>query len=350
MSNFINALQNPEKFAKAILWRSEELICNIRNREKKICGGVEFPDKKFYIAGFDCGWNGLAWIILHIIEHIEYAENKNYIPIIDLQNFKNQYISDENISKENLWGFWFEQTAEYNPQSILKSKNIIRSKNMPFPDKKNKIEYSDLNNKEKIAKLRAVFQKYIKMNSETKKQISEIQEKICGNRKVLGIMCRGTDFSTLAPSEHPIQPNPQEIIEEAENIMAKYNCSHIFLSTEDTDIYNLFHQKFGSALLSIPQKRFSKTDISKEKSLSDLSDAENRKNIAFSYLASMYILSKCPCFISGITGGSLLVKIMSNGFEYEHFWDLGLYPQKNEPLSEIWQSFYLELTGKKLRK
>jgi hypothetical protein len=346
-TKIINTLRHPGKF---ILARCEDVVYNIKNRQRKQNLGLENPDKKFYVIGFNCGWNGLGWIIIHITEHLEYAEKKGYIPVIDLKNFRSQYVSAENSGKENVWEYWFEQPEEYNLQDILKSKYVIKSRCAISPNRKCKIRYFDYKNEERVKKLRSIYNKRIKINETIKKRISEIQNRLIGDKRVLGIMCRGTDFTMLKPYLHPVQPNPQDIINEAEIVMKKRNCSHIFLATEDTDIHDLFREKFGDIVLSVPQIRFTEKDLGAKGSLSDLSDSENRREIAFSYLASMYILSKCPCFISGITGGSLVVKIMSGGFEYEHFWDLGIYTCNDESLGEYWKHFCEELAGKRVRK
>jgi len=342
-----NILKHPGKF---ILARCEDIVYNIKNRQRKQRLGPENPDMKFYVIGFNCGWNGLGWIIIHIIEHLEYAEKKGYTPVIDLKHFRSQYVSDKNLGTENVWECWFKQPAEYNLQDILKSENVIRSRRAISPNRKCKIRYFDYKNESRVEKLRSIYNKYIKFDDTVKSRILAMRNNLIGDKKVLGIMCRGTDFTMLKPYLHPVQPNPQDIINEAEIIMKKYNCSHIFLSTEDTDIHNLFREKFGDTVLSVPQTRFAKSDLSANGSLSDLSDSENRRAIAFSYLASMHILSKCPCFISGITGGSLAVKLMSGGFEYEHFWDLGIYTCNDETLGEYWKHFCEELSGKRVRK
>jgi len=339
-----------ERIGKSILAKCETAIYNIKNRQRKLSFGVENSDMQFYIIGFNCGWNGLGWIFIHTIEHLEYAEEHGYIPIIDLRRFKNQYVSDEDYMEKNVWDYWFEQPTAYGLQDILRSKNVIKSRCHIFPNKKYKLNYVDYKNEERMGKLHSIYNKYIHFDTTIKKRILETQNRLIGDRKVLGIMCRGTDFTALKPYLHPIQPDPRDIIDEAAVVMKKYNCSHIFLSTEDKDIYDLFCEKFGGMILSIPQTRFSERDISVKSSLSELSDSEHRREIASSYLASMYILSKCPCFIGGITGGTLAIKIMSGGFEYEHFWDLGIYTHNNETLGDCWKHLCEEIAGKRVRK
>ncbi|MCL2844560.1 MAG: hypothetical protein FWE23_03790 [Chitinivibrionia bacterium] len=345
----VKYIKKPNIFFRAILRNCEDIIYAVKHREIKTKYGNENPNSKFYIIGFNAGWTGIAWIIIHVIEHIRYAKDKNYIPLVDLQNFSSQYISPENIDKENLWEYWFIQPTEYELSAITNCKNIIKSRKSSFPNYKYQLKYWDYKNETYIKNLQSIYKKHIKFNDNTLMKIQNLQNSIIGDKKVLGIMCRGTDFSKQKPANHPIQPNAQDIIEEAEIIMKKYGCSHIFLSTEDNEIYDLFFEKFGDVLLSIPQKRFCQKDIEGQTFLSDLSVPKERKEIAFSYLASMFILSKCACFTGGITGGSLLVKIMSDGFEFEHLHDLGIYPD-NVSFGEEWKRFYEELSGKRTRK
>jgi hypothetical protein len=343
--NIINILKRP---IASILGRCENIIYDIRNRRRKFAFGVENPDLKFYIIGFNCGWNGLGWIIIHIIEHLEYAEEKGYIPVVDFKSFKNQYVSDAAYTETNMWEYWFEQPAGYGLPDISRSKNIIKSKRSITPGKKHAIGYFDYKNKERMRRLQSLCGRHIKLNDAIKARILETQSRLIGDKKVLGIMCRGTDFTALKPPLHPVQPKPRDIIDEAAVIMGEYGCSHLFLATEDRDIYDLFDKKFGDIILSLPQARFTERDTG-ENPLAGLSGPENRRETAFSYLASMYILSKCPCFIGGITGGSLAVKIMGGDFEYEHLWDLGTYAPKDEPLRERWKHFREELSGKRAR-
>src|SRR5262249_54981584 len=130
------------------------------------------------------------------------------------------------------------------------------------------------------------------------------------------------------PPFHPIQPTIEQVIEKAEEVITKHNCSHIFLATEDSDIFNRLNEKFARKLLYVEQRRYSSKEFEKVNAISQVeSDSTSDKyKLALDYLSSIYILSKCECFIGGVCGGTQGVYLMSKGFKYDYLWDLGIYP------------------------
>jgi len=68
--------------------------------------GKDHADKVFYVIGFDEGWCGLYAIVMHQLTHIAYALDNGYIPVIDLCNFKNIYLQDYLLGKENSWEYF----------------------------------------------------------------------------------------------------------------------------------------------------------------------------------------------------------------------------------------------------
>ena len=127
------------------------------------------------------------------------------------------------------------------------------------------------------------------------------------------------------PDHHPVQPAPQDIIEKAKEVMEKYGYEYLFLATEDQRIYDLFKIHFGEKLLFNDQKLLDSThgvnyisELDSKKGLSGKQDVLN-------YLTTLFILSKCSSFIGGCTSGTLGAYMMSEHFEYEYFWNLGLY-------------------------
>lgn len=68
-------------------------------------------------------------------------------------------------------------------------------------------------------------------------------------------MCRGTDYLSNRPKNHPVQPEPQEAIRKAREVMREHHCRRIYLATEDEDIYRQFREAFGDALQVTKAKR-----------------------------------------------------------------------------------------------
>lgn len=301
----------------------------IQYRERKTSYGNQDPHKVFYIIGQNDNTCGLWWIINKVIMHIAYADEKGYIPVVDYLTFQTQYHMPNEIGKVNVWEKFFEQPSNVGLKDISKSKNIILSDQYSAPNKKylmgNTDFYTDINRREYFRK---IFNKYIRFNAKTLFLLEERRREIIpNNKRVLGVLCRGTDYLLKRPKNHPIQPQPETVISIAKDALKKYKCDYIFLATEDADILSLFMESFPNELLCVDQKRVSHEEMQKEERVMSVNVKinNNRYEMGLNYLTATYILSKCDCFIGGRTGGTKGVLLMTKGFEYEYIFNLGFY-------------------------
>lgn len=46
------------------------------------------------------------------------------------------------------------------------------------------------------------------------------------------------------------------------------------------------------------------------------------------YLSQIIILSRCDCFVAGLTSGTIGAMLLTNGYEYSYIFDLGLYSKE----------------------
>jgi hypothetical protein len=322
----------------------------LRKKEYKKSYGTENSDKTFYIIGFPRGEDGLLFIILCNLSHISYALGKGYIPVVDLQNFDNQYLEHGEQSTSNSWEYYFEQPLGFTLDTIKNSKNIVLSNKLQMPNLDYKIDFYIFGTPERLLYFRKIFQEYIKFNKTTIDFVSnEYNHIMSGKKKVLGVLCRGTDYLLKEPVGHPRQPEPIEVVNMAKKVLAEKNCDHLYLATEDDEIYNLFKQNFGNRLLTNSQKRYSANEL---KDLQYISQIRNRRKMdkylsGLEYLSSLNILSKCSCFIGGRTAGTIGVYLMTDGFEYDYTWDRGFYPQKsNAFFNKLTKSIFLHEKNK----
>lgn len=302
-----------------------------KHRQRRISNGSKFPEQTFYLIGYDDPNGGLFWLMNKALMHIAYAEEKGWISIIDLQSYITQYTRPEMKGKTNIWEMFFKQPYGYTLADVSEAKNIVINKLEPSPTPKYLMgQDAFYNNAERIRFFRDLYQKHIHFNENTEKYLLDIKNKVFGNRKnIIGVLCRGTDYTSLKPKGHPIQPTPQMVIEDTKEAMKHYNCDTVFLATEDQDILNIFQSHFGSHLLYIEQERFCQKNISKGELL-----AETRRRTipnfdpytaALQYLSAIWLLTQCDCFIGGRTGGTKGVLIMSQGFKYQYIYNLGIY-------------------------
>lgn len=299
-------------------------ISKYRYRERRCSYGENHPDKTFYVIGVHYPTAGLFAIVKSVFCHICYAYQKGFIPIVDMQNFKSQ-LSDNNDTNTNAWELYFQQPGGYNLQDISKSKNIIKSSSLPFPEGI-EIGFDTPMNDDFHNEFASLYEKYIVPTPEVATYANNKREKVIGNKQhVLGVLCRGTDYTESKPSGHPIQPTAEQAVAKAKEVMSQYGYDYIFLATEDKRIYNVFLEAFGDKLLFSGQRLYEGMDGKKFLSELKVDNYSEKWHNTVDYYSTIYILSKCDGLLAGLTCGSICAYMMSKGYGYTHFWDLGRY-------------------------
>lgn len=301
-----------------------------KNREYKTSYGQDHSNITFYVYGQDDDLGGLWWTVNKVVMHIAYAQDKGYVPVIDMQNYISQYQNKGDLHSVNTWERFFKQPCGYDLDDISSSKNVIIASKTPAPQPKylmgNKDFYED---PQRLAYFRSVFKNNIFFSDDVQHYLDKLCNKILGDKKVLGVLCRGTDYLKLKPKGHPIQPEPIEVIDKCKLIMSEYGCTHIFIATEDIDILNMFKEEFSNNLLYIEQERASQNQIKDSQYLASVyHDSKCDKfDMGLNYLSATYLLSRCTCFIGGRTGGTKGVLLLRNNeeFDYLYIYNLGLY-------------------------
>ena len=291
-------------------------------------------NKKFYIVGISANFTGLGAILISVISHIIYAQDRGLIPIIDLKHYKNQYHKDGKAYKENAWEYFFEQPSGYKLEDLDSSSDIQISDNIRLCPDTSVIIYGPMlpvagvDIDERLLNLKTRYSSLIKFNSKAKKFIEDTYEKVIGKDEcVLGVLCRGTDYTVRRSFGEPKQPKPKQVIRKVREFLNKHSeITKIYLATEDDCIYKLFKNAFGDMLIDNNQYRYS---YSKDKKpfLCDIKVERANHNylLGFEYLSSLYILSKCKYFVGGRCAGSIVAWIMQDCWQDLYIYKLGYY-------------------------
>lgn len=297
-------------------------------RERKVSFGKENPDKIIYIIRRFPGEAGLFSYILTIIARIDKAIENGWIPVVDMQNYFNSYITEEELGKVNAWEYYFEQPAGVSLEEAYHSKNVILS-DCDLMSNRPRVTKEFVNNKNGVLdKWRDVTKQYLIFNSTTRKYIEKQYKKLVVDKseRMLGIIVRGTDYTTLKPKGHAIQPDIDVVIEKAKEVMQEYNCNKIFLATEDKHNYDAIIQAFGEEKVLCNQKQWVNYNGGLINTYYDNTKRErDRYWSGLEYLTTIYILSRCNCIIGGTPGGAGGAMILSEDYEYIYFWFLGCY-------------------------
>jgi hypothetical protein len=302
-----------------------------RGRERHVSLGDDNPNKTFYLIGYEDLSGGLFWLVNKAIMHIAYALDHGYIPVIDYKSHRTQYTETNDTGKQNIWEVYFKQPAGYSLDDISKSRNIIINRQEPAPEPQYLMgQYEFYDNVKRIEYFRNIFKKHIIYNDTTAEYLRDIHEKCFkGRGRIIGVLCRGTDYVAIKPKGHPVQPAPSDVIKDVRKAMSDYKYDSVFLATEDADIVTMFHEAFGDSLICLEQERIHGKEMDGKNYLAQEKDRHltnrNRHNDALSYLAAIYLLAHCNCFFGGRTGGTKGVLLMSDGFEHSKIYDLGLY-------------------------
>ncbi len=204
--------------------------------------------RKLYIVGISGNERGLLSIVTSVMNHIIYAVCTGKVPVVDLKYRKSIYFKDGRQFRDNVWEYFFKQPFKLSLSDISENDDVEISLDSHFAPNTDGIsaKYMPVSNESKIlpkmAEAKENYKKYFIFNDEMKNYLEHrYTEAIgdCGN--ILGVLCRGTDYSKRRTFAECIQPKITDVIKKTGEILKKYpEITKIYLATEDNDIYETF--------------------------------------------------------------------------------------------------------------
>ena len=299
------------------------------DKEKKKSFGKLNPNKTFYVIRSNDSRTGLMCYYNSALGYIAYALDKEWYPVVDMQNYPNTYLEDSYLHKKNSWEYYFKQPMDVSLEEVYKSKNVILS---PFKHSREATPiylyqkiYSD---SEMSKKYFDIIQRFITLNEDMCAEIKDQYSQIFPiGKKIVGVVCRGTDL--LNYKHHSRQPSIKELIDVVSSIKKKYCCDYIFLASDEEKNIITFKKFFGTKFVLYNEcLRFDSYVNKNEKVLGDIKFA--RPNDAYlrgrEYLTTVALLAKCDCLVGTLVGATVGA-IGFNAGKYEHIEiiDLGVY-------------------------
>lgn len=255
------------------------------------------------------------YFLTNMLDNIVYCLSKGYKPIV-------QYKNSSNI---NLWTQFLEQ-----PYSLE-----INNDSMELEcDKLDAYLCWPLNpTRDDISIFSKLYKTFVKPNKETEQYFNNEYELIIKGKRVLGVLCRGTDYTANKPKGHPIQPTVDDVIALAKSKMEELNCEWIYLATEEQVIFDRFEKNFPQKILVNKRKYFDefyeiKKDVGENARISNVHFSRENDSYykSLEYFSSVNLLSKCTALIAGNCGGSRAALYLNNNeYEFWHLFDLGVY-------------------------
>lgn len=291
---------------------------------KKIKCGNDNSDIVFFVIRprKDCV-EGLLSLFWNVMINIEYANKKGYVPIVDFKNYETQYWMGND---SNAWEFYFTQPTKYKLENVYRSKNVILSglETLQYNKEKYRANYD----RKSLFEMYSTIFSSISFSDEVLKRV----EKEMGNldfSNVIGLYLRGTDYTNLKPSGHPVQPSVKQAEEVVDMYIEKYHPKFLFLVTEDGKIYEEIKQRYGDLCRTVSFDKYvynydGKQFLSHDKSIMELCESPYERGM--NYLTKIVMLSRCGYIIGGNTNGMWAACAFSGGKCKDYYiFDLGTY-------------------------
>ena len=309
---------------------------------------MNMEKQKFYIIALNMEFRGLISIVTSVMNHVIYGYQNNFISVVDLKHYNNMYFKQNKAYRDNSWEYFFKQPCYKSLKDVENNEDIdvVISKNTHnagtvFDFNIEQIPVNIVCHDKKILKIKDYYKQFLHFSDELQTWLDEKLNLFAKSNnlesnmssRVLGVLCRGTDYTERKTPGHPIQPNVKNLINDIKNFLKKHpHVERIYLATEDAAIYNKFKKEFGDTLLDNEQYMYNQNEEEKHQLLGEIKTerVNHHYNLAKEYLFSLYLLSKLDFFIAGRCNGSAFVWLLSEGFKYMYIYKLGTYPPFNK--------------------
>lgn len=285
--------------------------------EYRIKGGKLYPDKTFYIIRHDFRLVGLFSMYISNAGDIAYAIKHGYTPVVDMENYNNCYLNKG--KNHNAWEDFFNQPMGISLKDAYLGKNIILSP-LAIPTKRPNDSMDYFNDVDgaltwwkKIA-----FQYMRPLQDIEAEAVSRYEAITQKDDKVLGISIRGTDYTSLMPPMHPIQPTVEQVCIDADKIILEFGYSKVFVNTEDQKIADIMKRHFGEKYICNERTLLNYNQGFIVNCFNRQPETE-RINGGREYLITQLMLSKTDALLASRTSGTVGTAMMPNSWKIRLF-------------------------------
>jgi hypothetical protein len=276
------------------------------NRQPKNYKSLKGPT--YYIIFIKDKGHGFFSNFYHVLFHISIADFYNWVPVVDMENYKTLYNEKKKIfSTYNSWEYYFNQQ---------KSLSDIDFKN-------NKIVFSDGNFNIKFFKdhyygnedyFYRIFKKYTSIKSNINNHVTSFKKKYFNDYQIIGVHWRGTDITTAKYKtkdsilyKHRKKITINDFAKKINSILKKNKKVKIFLSTDESDYVKQFKDLYGNKVIYTNCYRsISKNPVH----LNDNYERQkHRYKLGFEVIVDSLLLSNCDILIcrkSNVTNAAIL--------------------------------------------
>lgn len=296
---------------------------NYLAQEKRITRpNGEDPETTYYVIRCNLPECGFFAIYMYILDHLAWAEDHGYVPVLDIERYDCLYKEKEPVNDTtNPWYYYFQPLSEVTLEDCKRKKNVIYGP-IKYLHYKAIYYYRDkeknvLPDSEQISELHKLAEKYMKLRPEIKELLDEQKKLISCYGRVLGIHVRGTDMYTEG-KQHPIPTGKTKDFSLIDDIIKTHHIEGIFLCTDTESTVQLFREKYGDKVITtdaVRQVNDNGTGIHKDKALGD-QRLHHKYLLGVEVLTDMYMLANCQVLLCGPSNVPFTALIYNDN-EYE---------------------------------
>ena len=238
---------------------------------------------------------------------------EGYIPRVEILNSKG----------ENIWDCFFEQPFDAavtdGKETVVYDEKALEA----FPT------WSDIYYPRRRAEFAALYARFARLNPKAREYVHGEMESLLGGRRVLGVLCRGTDYTATRPKGHPVQPETEDILGKVRTVIQSSGYEYLYLATEDGQYDRLFREEYGDRLLVNRRNYYDRSFAEQKLTLIkdvhfDRQDDDYLKGLE--YISSLQILAACEGLVAGNCGGTQAAILWNNDrYKQAYVYDQGVY-------------------------
>ena len=308
-----------------IMVNSTKILPKNRGRgECRVTFGPYNANKTFYVIRTGQPFFGLFALTSTVIDHIQYAKRRGWIPIVDGWNYYNAVIQDvENKFKSNAWEYYYEPVSRYRMADVWNSKKVVLSSLLCEPYCKLRMAgYSKLT-EENIKYLHDIFEQNIKIRKDIREEAERQYKKLIGGKRVLGVAYRAQfklfeKENDILSYNHPKQAAEEQYYNEIDRLLEAGKYEYIFLSMDGREIFEKFKKRYGDKCIYLQRKLPHRNKKGREQSVEFDFDKSGLNRIDFetetrTYMIETLLLSRCAGLLASMSGNVKMALIWNNG-------------------------------------
>lgn len=264
-------------------------------------------------VGFFCE---LIFMVLRLV----FSDERGLTPYV-YWGKEHLYYEPEGIDNEyNVFLYYFEAVS--NIQSIENAAFILNATDEHTWELQKRFEHHGYNyTDEYMNTLSDMFRKYIRYNEKTKAFLENEYEKLIGEKKVLGVHFRGTDYRRQY-NNHPVFVTIEQEIEKVKELMEKGKYELVFLATDEQQAVEIFEQEFKDRLRFYGDTWRASVNDNESVAYSKSERKNHRYLLGLEALRDQYTLTRCSGLVCGLSNLSLTARMMKKAYFNETYENL----------------------------